>query len=127
MISNILEARGPTVRVVILRTDGTVDERLVDMSPSARPMESVLGGPITFNGQYIDEMVIIVRRQRHGIINTHILPPPFHNDTIRGDICLVRMDETATPQDYTREEYNRLRNEHFITRNTVYRHRSKSI
>ena len=124
---DILTSEGPVVKVVILRTDGTVDERSVDMSPAKRPMETVLGGPITLNGQYVDDMVIIVTRQRHGVANAHVLPPPFHQDRIRGDICLVRMDANAVPRDYTRDEYLRLRNAHFITRNSVYRHRSRSF
>ena len=118
---------GPVVRVVVLKTDGTITETPVDMNPSTRPMERVLGGAITLNGQYLDDLVVIVIRQEASTRNQHVLPPPFHQDRIYGDICLVRMDEDAEPRDYTKREYLELLQGHRVTRNSVYRVRSHSI
>jgi hypothetical protein len=127
-IDALLNSEGPVVKVVVLRTDGSVEEQIVDMSPSKHPMENVLGGPITLNGQYMSELVVMVVRQRHRVRNVHVLPPPFHKDVIHGDVCLVRMDENAVPRDYTRQEYIRLRQGYFVTRNSIFqRVRSRSI
>lgn len=118
----LFRLQGPTIKVVILRTDGTVDERKVDMTPSLCPMEAVLGGPITLNGQYTHDLasgVVVVIRQNASTRSTHVLPPPFHRDLICGDICLVRMDANAMPVDFTQEEYDRLNQSFFVTRNSV--------
>ena len=119
---NLFDIEGPIVSLVLLPTDGTIVEHTVDMTPRINMIETLIDGQLTINGQFIKEKVIIIkRRDESGLSwNKHILPPPFHHDKIRGPICLVRMDDNAVPQHFTRKEYENLRDKYFITRNQVY-------
>ena len=119
---NLFEIDGPVVSLVLLQPNGTIEEHIVDMTPRYNIIETLINGQLTINGQYIDEQVIIIkRRDETGLPwNKHVLPPPFHNDRIRGPICLVRMDDDAVPKLFKQKEYETLRNKYFITRNNFY-------
>jgi hypothetical protein len=50
------------------------------------------------------DVVLLKRRDGHSL-NQHKLQPPLHKEVVHGPIVLTRMDETATPQDFSLEEY----------------------
>ena len=118
---NSLFDSGPRIFVVLLRCDGTAEEVLVDMSPTQLPLVSLLGGPITINGQYIPEEVVVVKRQSAGVTNPHVLPPPFERDHIKGDIGFVRMNKDSIPESFRLHEYHALAARYLVTRRSVYR------
>ena len=117
---NSLFDSGPCIFVVLLRCDGTAQEVLVDMSPTQLPLVNLLGGPITINGQYIPEEVIVVKRQVAQVPNPHVLPPPFERDRIKGDIGFVRMNKHSIPESFRLDEYHALSARYLVTRRRVY-------
>ena len=82
---------------------------------------TLLGGPVTINGQYIPEDVIVLKRQHATHRNVHVLPPPFERDVIRGDIGLVRMNVHSIPESFRKEEYYALANRYLVTRRGAYK------
>lgn len=139
-ISKLMSSTGPVVKCVLLRAaaifnehddqasskpkaDDEVDkdaatslhphlitEIEVDTTPRKSQVNTILGGPFTFLGQYEDEgIVVMIRRPtpddgndeeedddaNHGPINPHRLQPPFHNVMVRGDILLMRVAPVA--------------------------------
>ena len=96
----------------LLQHQHLIDEIEVDTTPRKSQVNTILGGPFTFLGQYEDEgIVIMIRRptiddddgndedekeeddddKKHGPINPHRLQPPFHNVMVRGDILLMKV------------------------------------
>jgi hypothetical protein len=83
----------------------------VDTTPRKSQVNSILGGPFTFLGQYEDEgIVVMIRRpppdfvdgdggndrdDENLSINPHRLQPPFHNTVVRGDILLMKVAPVA--------------------------------
>lgn len=108
-IKQLMTSSGPTVTNVILRQDGSQEEVSLDMTPSARAAQEILGGEVTFLGQYEDlQVILIINRQQLGSqseINKHTLQPPFHNAEVYGDILLSRSDDNGLPLDFSLEEY----------------------
>lgn len=88
-----------------------ITEINVDTTPRKSQVNSILGGPFTFLGQYEEEgIVVMIRRPRpdyvDGVdedkadnddlpVNPHRLQPPFHNAVVRGDILLMRVAPVA--------------------------------
>jgi hypothetical protein len=108
-IKQLMTSTGPTVSNVILRKDGSREEVSLDMTPSARAAQEILGGEVTFLGQYEDlQVILIINRQQTGSeaeLNTHKLQPPFHTAEVYGDILLSRSDDNGLPLDFSLEEY----------------------
>ena len=106
-VSEMLSTTGPIVSVVVLATDGTCREETVDMSPTKRGIEHLLGmNGNSFVGQYWKNNVIVVRSARppEGTpLNQHCpLPPPLDAEgAVLGDIVLVRMNDSANPEPFT--------------------------
>lgn len=111
---------GPVVNIIVVHTDGTLENRKVDMSPRLDPMGNVLGGPITIHGQLHALETIIIKCQETDTEiekNKHMLPPPFHNDIIYGNMVLVRMDKHAIPQSIYSDEYLSFKQSNMHLRN----------
>ena len=88
-----------------------ITEINVDTTPRKSQVNSILGGPFTFLGQYEEEgIVVMIRRPRPDYVdgedgdkaddddlpvNPHRLQPPFQNAVVRGDILLMRVAPVA--------------------------------
>lgn len=102
--------------MVVLHADGKTSNPVVDMSPRVNALATMLGGSITFVGQYPAPLsaTIMMRRDQKDKslrVNEHVLAPPYHQDAgqLRGDIILVRMDEAAQPAELTLQEYEEFK------------------
>jgi len=71
-ITRILNSTGPIVTCVLIRggnsNDSTTAEDIItevsiDTTPQKREVENLLGGPITFLGQYIEEGVVVMTKK----------------------------------------------------------------
>mmetsp|Transcript_24996 Transcript_24996/g.46633 ORF Transcript_24996/g.46633 Transcript_24996/m.46633 type:complete len:233 (+) Transcript_24996:312-1010(+) len=119
-IGKILQSTGPVVDAVLLSSDATVNKVRVDTTPKKQMVQTILGGPFTFLGQYEDEgIVLMVRRNAEDLpVNAHRLQPPFDETTVRGDILALRVapqEDSEDPKsnedfflDYTKEEYEKF-------------------
>jgi len=74
----------------------------VDTTPSKAMVQNILGGPITFLGQYEEEGIVVIARRPETYssedegnqnlpLNPHSLQPPLHKLKIYGDILLMRV------------------------------------
>lgn len=106
-IHALLDATLPVVKCVLLKCDGTMEEKDVDMTPKKQEVASLLGRPVAFLGQWeqLEIIIVTVRDDTGCSINTHKLPAPFHESAVKGDILLIRTDSEAVPQDITLDEY----------------------
>lgn len=108
-IKKLMTSNGPTVKNVLLRKDGSREEISLDMTPSVRAVQEVLGGEVTFLGQYEDiQVILLINRTQTAIsgdLNQHKLQPPFHNAEVYGDILVSRSDDDGLPSDFSLEEY----------------------
>ena len=59
-MSKLLAEDGPVVKCVMLRVSGLVEQLDVNMSPKLRKTQEVLGGEVTFLGQWEDLEVILM-------------------------------------------------------------------
>ena len=103
-----------------------IDEIEVDTTPKKSQAQKVLGGPITFLGQYEDEDLVLVCRRPESLEegtpwNPHKLQPPFDNTEVQGNILIMRTkphDEESDEQpvvapsdtddfflDFTKDDY----------------------
>jgi hypothetical protein len=77
-ITKLMSEEGPVVKVVLLKADGTSEELDADMSPKKAATQDILGGPVSFVGQYPElDIVVIMRRKEHQADlpeNQHKLP-----------------------------------------------------
>ena len=108
----IMDATGPVVPCVILLADGTTSEQTLDLTPKTRTIQSLIGGEVTFVGQWSEPSVsgVVLIARRGGLsaglaINAHKLQPPFHAETVHGDIVLMRSGEDGIPVAFTKKEY----------------------
>jgi len=74
----------------VFQTD-RISEITVDMTPQKRQVESILGGPFTFLGQYDKESVVAVVRKESEIINDIKLPRPLDKAEIKGAVLLMKV------------------------------------
>ena len=116
-IQKILHSTGPIIKCVLLRTADNdddakkpaakeegekiilkhlIDEIEVDTTPKKSMVQQVLGGPITFLGQYEDEGLVLVCRRPETLDssvgwNPHKLQPPFQDTQVQGNILVMRV------------------------------------
>jgi hypothetical protein len=95
LIDKTLIKLGPIVLVVILRTNGEMEEKSIDMTPKKDLVKQEIGGrPITFLGQWqmLDVVIVINAEQDSEDVptNTHKLQPPFNDAEVKGDMLLMR-------------------------------------
>lgn len=79
--------------------------KIQEIQIDTNDVHKVLGGKVTFVGQWPEIDVVIIRAVHAPCKNANVLPPPFHEEEIMGKILLVRMDEHSEPQDFTKEEF----------------------
>lgn len=90
--------------VLIRESKGDLEEIELDIHPRKYEIFKLLGGSGTFVGQFPETDVVIMKGVSHTKKNENSLREPFHEETIRGPILLIRMDENAEHQDLTLEE-----------------------
>uniref|UniRef100_A0A7S2L814 DUF5880 domain-containing protein n=1 Tax=Leptocylindrus danicus TaxID=163516 RepID=A0A7S2L814_9STRA len=114
---------GSLVTCVLLPagTVSEIQEVKVDTTPKERAVQKLLGGPITFLGQYESEGTVIIA-PRAGTENNenaanaslssneHKLQPPLHNVKVKGDILVMKVAEDGAAEDgffldYSKAEY----------------------
>lgn len=109
-IREIMTADGPTVKAVLLKTDGTAVEIEYDSTPSRNHVKDILGAPPSIIGQYTDLDLIVVGpryvlKPTEFPLNQHKMRYPFNNATLHGDIFLYRFDQNCVVQDFPLREY----------------------
>jgi Family of unknown function (DUF5880) len=93
-IAKLLKSEGPVVTAVILKADATIEQVQIDTTPQKQMVQTMLGGPFTFLGQYEDEGIILMCRRGENDqlpVNQHTLQPPFEESRVRGDILCLRV------------------------------------
>ena len=78
------------------------------MTPKEETPKKLIGGRVTFLGQWTDLQVVVMvadKPAEGAKENPHKLPFPFDSADVKGKILLVRMDESATPTNFTQGEY----------------------
>lgn len=131
-ISKVLRSKGPIVSCVVLRAAATADsdenkpsandnhhETLVeqiklDTTPKKAEVETVLGGPFTFVGQYHEEGIVLMAKRGNVFaandddeeekkpsepLNPHKLQPPFEACRVYGDILVLKVAECDDEDD----------------------------
>ena len=110
-----MNSSGPVVPVVILSASGKIREETLDLTPKLRTIQGLLGGDVTFLGQWaepcVSGVVLVVRRGQDEssglpLLTGHKLQPPFHNKVIYGDVVLMRTGEDGIPIAFTEGEYD---------------------
>jgi hypothetical protein len=107
-IEKIMNSDGPTVKAVLLKADGSSVQIDYDTTPRKHQVKEILGADPTIIGEWHEIQVILVKGRIESLnvpVNEHKLRWPFHVEEVRGDILLYRVDESATPIDFTLEEY----------------------
>ena len=109
-IQSLMECKGPVVSCVLLKADGSIEALDVDMTPSLGKCQEVLGGELTFLGQWEDLQVILLiskeQTSKSGLEkNKHKLQPPFHDAIVYGDILLTRSDDDGEAAHFGLDEY----------------------
>jgi len=103
------------VKAVLIKNE-EVEEIELNITGKKNQIFKILKGPPTFIGQF-HELDVVIMKCRESIfeleINTHVLPPPFHNEITHGSILMVRMDENSDPKDFTLHEYFEWVSTHF--------------
>ena len=98
---------------LLLKTDNTIQEVTLDMSLYTNNISLLLNDKLTFLGQLLREpihtnAVIIYGANSHknNLPKNTLIPKPFHNNTIYGDIFIISMDHNSEPQNFTIQDYN---------------------
>ena len=97
-IQEIMNSKGDMVKCVLLpcNSDKT-KEVVVDTTPKLGSVQKLLGGAISFLGQYENEgTVVIVLRDQANVdrpLNKHRLQPPLHKEVVKGDILIMKVAE----------------------------------
>jgi len=118
-VSTLMSSSGSIISVVLLHSDGRLEQIEADMTPRLDTPGRLLGGKGAFIGEWGDEQVVIMQRRDGDIggeeeneeleMNQHELPPPYDDVKVRGNILLIRMDQKAEPKDFTVEEYQNIK------------------
>ncbi len=115
-MSELMREEGPVVTAVLLHGNGDCEEITVDMTPRLNSLVKLLGGSITFLGQYQDIDVVAVSLVDYPVlapVNEYKLPPPLHTHDIKGDVILMRVNENAHPEDFKVDEWRQFISQDF--------------
>lgn len=109
-LKELLSANGPTVKAVLLKTDGSAEQIMYDSTPSKNHVTQILGAPPSIIGQYADlDLIIVGPRCKQSPAefakNTHKLRYPFNNEEFYGDIFLYRFSQDCVVEDFLLSEY----------------------
>ena len=95
---------------LLIYTNGTTEEKTLDMSEYTNNISILLGDKLTFIGQILREpdkcnAVIMngINSKNNGKLLNRCIIPPF-NEEIYGDMFIICMDENSEPQDFTMED-----------------------
>ena len=110
-IQKIMDESGPVVNTVLIQpptAEGqkeSIEQIELDMTPSKNKIVELMGGSVTILGQYNDIETVVLKLRNPGeeaTENPHKLQPPLHSQTVFGPMLLVRMDESANPQNFAK-------------------------
>ncbi len=107
-ITRLMKEDGPIVTAVQLSSSGDAKEITLDMTPNKNELVKVLGGKISFYGQYEDLEVVVVALAEFPVlqpVNDFKLPPPLHSHDIKGDVILLKVNEDSVPENFTVTEW----------------------
>ena len=90
------DSKGPEKEEEKVVLKHLINEIEVDTTPRKSQVSQVLGGPITFLGQYEDEDLVVVCRRAESMDsstpwNPHKLQPPFDDAQVQGDILIMKL------------------------------------
>ena len=95
---------------LLIYTNGTTEEKTLDMSEDTNNISILLGDKLTFIGQILREpdkcnAVIMngINSKNNGKLLNRCIIPPF-NEEVYGDIFIICMDENSEPQDFKMED-----------------------
>ena len=109
-----MSSTGPIVSCVLLPAGSSLNsppsEVTIDMTPKLRKVQEVVGGDVSFVGQWchpqVEGVVLVSARDSSSMpLNEHPLQPPFHDTEVKGPILLMKTDEDGTPVPFTLQEY----------------------
>lgn len=98
------ESFEPVYAIIINEDEGNICE--IKVTPD--DIYRLIKGTATFIGQWPELDVVILKCDESPfdlMENRNVLPPPFHHESVRGPILLMRMDEDAMPADFRLTEY----------------------
>merc|ERR1719232_177993 len=113
-VSGILNSTGPVIKCVLVRSDQNeeeISEVSIDTTPKKREVESLMGGPVTFLGQYEEEGVIaMTKKKEEKNENRIVLPPPLDEVEVSNSVLLMKVahENENTDQfflDYKKESW----------------------
>eukprot|EP00634_Sargassococcus_sp_CCMP2135_P010557 CAMPEP_0198651516 /NCGR_PEP_ID=MMETSP1467-20131203/5730_1 /TAXON_ID=1462469 /ORGANISM="unid. sp., Strain CCMP2135" /LENGTH=364 /DNA_ID=CAMNT_0044387413 /DNA_START=1 /DNA_END=1095 /DNA_ORIENTATION=- len=98
---------GPVCKCVKIEASGAATEVELDMAPSKQAVQTALGGPIEFLGQWEPLGVVLVALRQALATETSKarLPKPFDELEFEGPLLLLRSDDDGAPKDFGLEEY----------------------
>ena len=95
---------------LLIYTNGTTEEKTLDMTEDTNNISILLGDKLTFIGQILREpdkcnAVIMngINSKNNGKLINRCVIPPF-NEEVYGDIFIICMDENSEPQDFKMED-----------------------
>ena len=95
---------------LLIYTNGTTEEKTLDMSEDTNNISILLGDKLTFIGQILREpdkcnAVIMngINSKNNGKLLNRCIIPPF-NEEVYGDIFIICMDENSEPQNFKMED-----------------------
>ena len=101
---------------LLIYTNGTTEDKLIDMSEDTNNISILLNDKLTFIGQILREpnkcnAVIMngINSKNNGKLKNRCDIPPF-NVEIYGDMFIICMDENSEPQDFTMNDLKDLFN-----------------
>lgn len=103
----------PVKAVLVSEEEGNVSEIDLDISSEKREIFKLLKGPATFIGMCYETNVVAMKCRESVfelLENRNKLPKPFNqeNETVRGPVLFIRMNEDADPENFTLEEFLKL-------------------
>lgn len=109
------EEEHETAEGFIIETD-LIDEVEIDTTPKKSMVEKVLGGPLTFLGQYEDEDLVLICRRPSSLPentpwNPHLLQPPFDNTKVQGDILIMRVAKEEEKLEHEEDGSDKIKEE----------------
>lgn len=108
-INKLMTTSYENIVCVLLKQDGQTEEIIIDMTPRLKETQKILGGDVTFLGQWEEmEVILMINRNQSkddNRKNQHKLQPPFHEVVCYGDILLSRSDANGDPANFTLQEY----------------------
>lgn len=97
-----------TASVIIHEELDNVQQIYIDIHPRKYEIFKILG-KATFIGQWPDYDIVIMKSENGVVPNQNTLPYPFHNETVKGKILLLRMNENSEHEPFGLDEFIYLR------------------